>query len=102
MIRLLTLLVLAATPLETAQEHLKAGRLDEVLFALDGQSFSAADKPKAAAWLNPEPRRIWNAPTVAAIRRVFPMFELTLDGLSTAVEHLRGARPMQPEPGLSP
>lgn len=51
MFRLVTLLVLAATPLETAQEHLKAGRLDEVLFALDGQAYSAADKPKAATLL---------------------------------------------------
>ncbi len=61
-----------------------------------------AERPKASAWLNPEPRRIWSAPTVAVIRRVFPMFELTLDGLSTAVEHLRGARPVQPEPGAVP
>lgn len=61
-----------------------------------------ADKPKAAAWLNPEPRRIWNAPTVAVIRRIFPMFELSLDGLSVAVDHLRGARPVQPEPGGVP
>lgn len=61
-----------------------------------------AERPKASAWLNPEPRRIWNAPTVAVIRRVFPMFELTLDGLSAAVEHLRGARPIQPEPGALP
>lgn len=61
-----------------------------------------AERPKASAWLNPEPRRIWNAPTVAAIRRVFPMFELTLDGLSAAVDHLRGARPVPAEPGLMP
>jgi uncharacterized protein len=57
-----------------------------------------ADKPKASCWLNPEPKRIWSAPTVAAIRRVFPMFELSLDGLSAAVDHLRGARPVMPEP----
>lgn len=54
--------------------------------------------PKASAWLNPEPRRIWSAPTVALIRRVFPMFELTLDGLGAAVDHLRGARPVEVEP----
>ncbi len=51
MARLLALLLLTATPLETAQGHLKAGRLDDVLFALDGQTFSAEDKPKAAALL---------------------------------------------------
>ena len=44
-------------------------------------------------WLNPEPRRIWHAPTIAAIRRVFPMYELTLDGLIEAIDVLRGARP---------
>jgi uncharacterized protein with von Willebrand factor type A (vWA) domain len=61
-----------------------------------------ADKPKAAAWLNPEPKRIWNAPTVQLIRRVFPMFELTLDGIGLAVDHLRGARPVEVEPGPLP
>ncbi len=55
-----------------------------------------AEKAKASAWLNPEPRRIWNAPTVKAIRQVFPMFELTLDGLDRAVDHLRGAKPVAP------
>jgi hypothetical protein len=51
---------------------------------------------KASAWLNPEGRRIWGAPTVRAIRRLVPMFELTLDGLDRAVDHLRGARPVEP------
>ncbi|HEY1099964.1 MAG TPA: VWA containing CoxE family protein, partial [Myxococcota bacterium] len=51
---------------------------------------------RASAWLNPEPQRIWNAPSVREIRRVFPMFELTLDGLDKAVDHLRGAKPVQP------
>lgn len=53
-----------------------------------------ATRGKAAAWLNPEPQRIWNAPSVKAIRRVVPMFELTLDGLDRAVDHLRGAKPV--------
>lgn len=51
MARLLTLLLLTATPLETAQGHLKAGQLDDVLFDLDGKTFGAEDKPKAAALL---------------------------------------------------
>jgi uncharacterized protein with von Willebrand factor type A (vWA) domain len=55
-----------------------------------------AEKTKAQAWMNPEPRRIWNAPTVKAIGHVFPMFELTLDGLDRAVDHLRGAKPVSP------
>ncbi len=45
---LLVLIALSATPLETAQRHLKAGKLDDVLFALDGQAFTGDDKPKAA------------------------------------------------------
>ena len=44
-------------------------------------------------WLNPEPRRRWNEPTIRMIRRVFPMYELTIDGLTEAVNVLRGARP---------
>jgi hypothetical protein len=44
-------------------------------------------------WLNPEPKRIWNAPTIRLIRQVFPMFPLTIDGLSDAVDVLRGAKP---------
>lgn len=47
-----------------------------------------------AAWLNPEPRRIWGAPTIAAIGRIFPMFPLTLDGIGDMVQHLR--RPADP------
>ncbi len=44
------------------------------------------------AWLNPEPEAYWNG-TAEQIRKVFPMFELTLDGLGEAVRHLsrRGA-----------
>jgi uncharacterized protein with von Willebrand factor type A (vWA) domain len=48
--------------------------------------------PKSV-WLNPEPKRIWNAPTIRLIRQVFPMFPLTIDGLSDAVDVLRGAKP---------
>lgn len=51
-----------------------------------------ATKAKAVAWLNPERPHIWGAPTVRDVRRVIPMFELTLDGLDRAVDHLRGAR----------
>ncbi len=40
------------------------------------------------AWLNPEPERAWNHPTIAAVRRVFPMFRLTQDGLVEAMHHL--------------
>ncbi len=46
-----------------------------------------------SVWLNPEPQRIWNAPTIHLIRQVFPMYELTLDGLTEAIDVLRGIRP---------
>ncbi|MEM6531148.1 MAG: VWA domain-containing protein [Myxococcota bacterium] len=49
-------------------------------------------------WLNPEPQRLWHADTIAMVRTVFPMFELTLDGLSAAVDVLRGAKPNRPDP----
>lgn len=39
-------------------------------------------------WLNPEVPRYWNHPTILTIGRVFPMFELTLDGLGQAVKKL--------------
>jgi len=49
-----------------------------------------------SVWLNPEPRRIWNAPTIHLIRQVFPMYELTLDGLTESIDVLRGIRPNRP------
>jgi uncharacterized protein with von Willebrand factor type A (vWA) domain len=49
-----------------------------------------------SVWLNPEPRRRWNEPTIRMIRRVFPMYELTIDGLTEAVDVLRGTRPNRP------
>jgi len=39
-------------------------------------------------WLNPDPPRHWNQITVITIRKLFPMFELTLDGLRQAVRKL--------------
>ncbi|MEJ5375887.1 MAG: hypothetical protein WHX93_04865 [bacterium] len=41
------------------------------------------------AWLNPVDSREWNyTATIRYIREIFPMFELTLDGLEAAVTHL--------------
>ncbi|MCU0701661.1 MAG: hypothetical protein MUC96_34570 [Myxococcaceae bacterium] len=51
MLRALLVLTLSATPLETAKTHLDAGRLDDVLFALDGQTFGKDETPRAAALL---------------------------------------------------
>ena len=42
-----------------------------------------------AVWLNPQTEEEWDHTwTVSMIRQVFPMFELTLDGLEKAVQHL--------------
>lgn len=42
-----------------------------------------------AVWLNPVPGRMWDyTRTIAIIRRIFPMFELTLDGLDGAISRL--------------
>ena len=42
-----------------------------------------------AVWLNPQTEEEWDHTwTVSVIRQVFPMFELTLDGLEKAVQHL--------------
>ena len=38
-----------------------------------------------AVWLNPEPPRAWPGSTIETIAGIFPMFPLTLDGLSDAV-----------------
>lgn len=49
-----------------------------------------------SVWLNPEPERIWGAPSIHRIRGVFPMFPLTLDGIRDAVDGLRGAKRLKP------
>jgi uncharacterized protein with von Willebrand factor type A (vWA) domain len=47
-----------------------------------------------AVWLNPEPPRAWPGSTIETIASIFPMFPLTLDGLSDAVTELvRGSSP---------
>ena len=51
------------------------------------------DKCPDSVWLNPEPKRIWSSPSIRLIRTLFPMFELTLDGLKDAVDTLCGRRP---------
>jgi hypothetical protein len=50
--------------------------------------FLAKTFPRAV-WLNPKPAPSWDyTRTIAAIRQIFPMFELTIDGLEQAVTHL--------------
>ena len=40
------------------------------------------------AWLKPRPASYWRGGTADQIARVFPMFQLTLDGLSDAINHM--------------
>ncbi|MEZ4366783.1 MAG: VWA domain-containing protein [Kofleriaceae bacterium] len=55
-----------------------------------------AEHFRRSAWLNPEPERFWPGSTAEVIASVFPMWQLTLDGLAAAVRHLvrGGAKPM--------
>jgi hypothetical protein len=46
-------------------------------------------KCPGAIWLNPDPERYWDHPTVSAIGRVFPMYPLTIEGMRRAVRKLR-------------
>jgi uncharacterized protein with von Willebrand factor type A (vWA) domain len=72
------------------------------LFSQTGWSGSAEDRAPglewlrrfrrrspASVWLNPDSRKWWDHPTVSAIGQVFPMHELTVDGLREAVATLR-------------
>ncbi len=56
-----------------------------------------AERLPARAWLNPVPESWWGrvhgAPTLAAVRTLFPMHELTLDGLAAAVADLTAPEP---------
>jgi uncharacterized protein with von Willebrand factor type A (vWA) domain len=45
-----------------------------------------------SVWLNPEPPRDWRGNTIESIASVFPMFPLTLDGLSESVNELMRGR----------
>ena len=41
-----------------------------------------------SVWVNPDNPRFWIHPTIQMIAKMFPMFELTLDGLGQAVKKL--------------
>jgi hypothetical protein len=51
-----------------------------------------AEHYPSSAWLNPEPTQAWWQPTIDVIRRVIPMYPLTLEGLSEAVTQLTRSR----------
>lgn len=48
-----------------------------------------ADHFPKSVWLNPEPMRMWEAPTISEISKLFAMFPLSLTGLEEMVAHLR-------------
>lgn len=41
-------------------------------------------------WMNPEPKRYWDAPTIYELKKVFPMFFLSVDGLEDGIRRLLG------------
>lgn len=43
---------------------------------------------KSSVWLNPEPPAYWEGNTIAAVRHVFEMFPLTLEGLTQSMNFL--------------
>jgi uncharacterized protein with von Willebrand factor type A (vWA) domain len=46
-----------------------------------------------AVWVNPEPAKEWEyVQTTRVIRKIFPMFPLSVDGITAAVQALVGAR----------
>lgn len=45
----------------------------------------------SSIWLNPDPERYWDHPTVRAIGATMPMFPLTVDGLRRGMQKLRAA-----------
>jgi uncharacterized protein with von Willebrand factor type A (vWA) domain len=47
-----------------------------------------AEHFKHSVWLNPETQSYWNHPTIATVGKVFPMYELTVEGLGQAVKKL--------------
>ena len=57
-------------------------------------------KTEKIVWLNPEPERIWHADSIRIVRSLFPMYELSLDGISDAVDYLRGAKKAPPREKL--
>ena len=44
---------------------------------------------RKVVWLNPMPERFWMGQSIQMIRKLFPMYTLTLDGLEEAINALR-------------
>ena len=52
-----------------------------------------ADHFHRSVWLNPDEPSYWRGGTAETLGKVFPMFALTLDGLSEAIAHLSKGAP---------
>lgn len=59
------------------------------------------EKVPNSVWLNPEHKRIWSAPSIRLVHSIFPMFPLTLEGITEAVDVLRGAHANEPGPAVA-
>jgi hypothetical protein len=51
-----------------------------------------ADHFTHCVWLNPEGRAYWNHPTVSIVSKLFPMYELNLDGIGDSMRKLVSKR----------
>ena len=59
-----------------------------------------ADHFERVVWLNPDPPAVWDRTlTTRAVRRLFPMFHLSVDGIAEAVHALVGGRRPTHGPG---
>jgi uncharacterized protein with von Willebrand factor type A (vWA) domain len=47
---------------------------------------------KSSIWLNPEPPTYWDGNTISAVRQVFDMYPLTLEGLTQSMQQLSRGR----------
>ncbi|MCK5515692.1 MAG: hypothetical protein KAI39_02370, partial [Desulfobulbaceae bacterium] len=70
---------------------------DGSIYVLERSGKSSIDRLKFLAdtfntiWLNPIPKTHWGyTHTINVIQNIFPMFELSLDGLEKGVNHLMG------------
>lgn len=68
-------------------EYYSTGKRGEAMAGIQWMNLLATHF-KRSAWLNPDPPSYWVGGTAEAIGKVFPMFHLTLDGLSDAIRQL--------------
>ncbi len=70
--------------------------LDRVLATLDFL-YRLRTVTSYLAWLNPMPKRRWQGTSAEVIARHIGMFPMSADGLSNAMDVLRGLRPSTPQ-----